>query len=121
MSDLNHTFGGDLGVAPNGDLATASGSALGQQRVLRRLLTNAGDYIWQINYGTGLPAMIGTPVDTAAIAGLVRSQIFLEGAVARNPAPAISVQAESSIVSLQITYSDATEATTQALGVMLTA
>ena len=120
MSDLSHTFGGDLAVASNGDLAAASGSALGQQRVLRRLLTNAGDYIWQLTYGAGLPAMIGMPVDAAVIAGLVRSQIFLESAVAQTPTPVIDVQAEGSIVSLQITYSDATDTTTQAIGVVMT-
>ncbi len=119
MSDLNHTFGGDLAVAADGDLAAISGGALGQQRVLRRLLTNAGDYIWQLAYGAGLPAMIGTPVDAAAITGLVRSQIFLESAVAQNPAPVIDVQAENTIVSLQITYSDVTDTTTQSVGVML--
>jgi phage baseplate assembly protein W len=120
MSDLTHTFGGDLAVAFNGDLAAVSGSTLGQQRVLRRLLTNAGDYIWQLTYGAGLPAMIGMPVDEAAIAGLVRSQIFLESAVARTPTPVIDVQAQDSIVSLQISYSDATDTTTQALGVVMT-
>ena len=121
MSDLNHVFGGDLSVAANGDLAATSGSTLGQQRVLRRLLTNPGDYIWQVNYGTGLPVMIGMPVDAAAIAGLVRSQIFLEAAVAQTPTPVIGIESESSIVSLQISYSDASEATTQTLGVALTA
>jgi phage baseplate assembly protein W len=120
MSDLNHIFGGDLAVAASGDLGAVSGSTLGQQRVLRRLLTNAGDYIWQLNYGAGLPSMIGMPVDAAAIAGLVRSQIFLESAVARTPAPVIDVQADNTIVSLQITYSDSTAATTQSVGVMLT-
>ena len=119
MSDLNHTFGGDLTVSVSGDLAAASGSTLGQQRVLRRLLTNVGDYIWQLNYGAGLPSMIGMPVDAAAISGLVRSQIFLESAVAQTPTPVIDVQARSSIVSLQITYSDATDATTQAVGVVM--
>jgi phage baseplate assembly protein W len=119
MSDLSLTFGGDLAVAANGDLATVSGSTLGQQRVLRRLLTNAGDYIWQMTYGAGLPSMIGTPVDASAIAGLVRSQIFLESAVAQSPTPVIDVQAQDTIVSLQITYSDATDATTQAVGVTL--
>jgi hypothetical protein len=120
MSDLSHSSGSDLEVTVSGDLAAVSGSALGQQRVLRRLLTNAGDYIWQLAYGAGLPSMIGMPVDAAAIAGLVRSQIFLEGAVAQTPTPVIDVQAESSVVSLQITYTDATDTTTQAVGVVMT-
>ena len=121
MSDINHTFGGDLAVSASGDLAAVSGGALGQQRVLRRLLTNAGDYIWQLTYGAGLPSMIGMTVDAAAISGLVRSQIFLESAVAHTPTPVIDVQAQSSIVSLQITYSDVTDATSQAVGIVMTA
>jgi phage baseplate assembly protein W len=120
MFDINHTFGGDLAVGTSGDLAAVSGSALGQQRVLRRLLTNAGDYIWQLTYGAGLPSMIGMPVDAAAIAGLVRSQIFLEKAVAQTPTPIVDVQAQSGIVSLQITYTDTTNTTTQAVGVVMT-
>ena len=120
MFDINHTFGGDLAVDVSGDLATASGSALGQQRVLRRLLTNGGDYIWQLTYGAGLPSMIGMPADAAAIAGLVRSQIFLEGAVGQTPTPVIDVETQGSIVSLQITYTDARDTTTQAIGVVIT-
>ncbi|WP_419757349.1 hypothetical protein [Acidisoma sp.] len=120
MSDINHTFGGDLAVGASGDLAAVSGSTLGQQRVLRRLLTNPSDYIWQLTYGAGLPSMIGMPVDAAAIAGLIRSQIFLEGAVAQTPTPLIDVQAQSNIVSLQITYTDASETTAQAINVVMT-
>lgn len=119
MSDINHTFGGDLGVGVSGDLAGVSGSALGQQRVLRRLLTNSTDYIWQLTYGAGLPSMIGMPVDAAAIAGLIRSQIFLEGAVAQTPSPVIDVQAQGSIVSLQITYTDTTDRAAQAISVTM--
>lgn len=120
MSDLNTTFGGDLTMAPHGDLAISTGSALGQQRVLRRLLTNAGDYIWQLTYGAGLPAMIGTPVQASGIAGLVKSQIFLESTVARSPAPSVSIEADGSIVSLSISYSNATDASTQAVGITVT-
>jgi hypothetical protein len=119
MSDLSHTFDGDLGVGPGGDLALSSGSILGQQRVLRRLLTNPQDYIWHLAYGAGLPGLIGTPTATGTIRGLVRSQIFRESAVARVPAPDIAVQSADSLVSLQISYSDATAASTQTLGIVL--
>ena len=47
MPDLSHEFGADLLAGPTGDLAVAAGAGLGRQRVLRRLLTNPGDYIWQ--------------------------------------------------------------------------
>lgn len=121
MSDLNHTFDGDLSVNAGGDLAMATGSMLGQQRVLRRLLTNTGDYIWHLTYGAGLPGQIGAPANAATIRGLVRNQIFNEAIVASDPAPSIAVQTADSYVSLQISYSDAATATTQTLAITLTA
>ena len=121
MSDLNQTFDGDLSVGSDGDLAMASGSLLGQQRVLRRLLTNPGDYIWHLTYGAGLPGQIGTPANAATIRGLIASQIFNEPVVARDPAPNVAVQTTDSYVSLQISYSDATAANTQTLAITLTA
>ncbi|MEE3500197.1 hypothetical protein [Acidiphilium acidophilum] len=54
MADAGLVFGGDLAIDAGGDLALAAGSALTEQRVLRRLLTNPGDYIWQLSFGAGL-------------------------------------------------------------------
>ncbi len=65
---------------------------LGQQRVLRRLLTNPGDYIWQLDYGAGLARFIGQPANPLQIKAVIRSQIFKEAAVARQPEPVIDVQ-----------------------------
>jgi hypothetical protein len=81
----------DLSASPVGDIALAGGTALGQQRVLRRLLTNPGDYIWQPTYGAGLGALVGTALDVNAIQALIRSQIFQESCVARLPEPSIEV------------------------------
>ena len=63
--------------------ASATGPLLGQQRVLRRLLTSPGDYIWQLDYGAGLARFIGQPVNPLQIKAVIRSQIFKEAAVAR--------------------------------------
>ena len=46
MLDISHYWGEDLGIGPTGDLGLAAGSPQVQQRILRRLLTNPGDYIW---------------------------------------------------------------------------
>ena len=54
MPDINHLWGNDLAFSATGDLATADVPTLTQQRVLRRLLTNPGDYIWELDYGAGL-------------------------------------------------------------------
>ena len=79
-------------IGPSGDISLVSGPLLGQQRVLRRLLTNPGDYIWQIDYGAGLARFIGQPTNALQIRAVVRSQIFKEATVARQPEPVIDVE-----------------------------
>jgi phage baseplate assembly protein W len=116
LPDIWHQFGSDLLSSPAGDLATASGVMLGQQRVLRRLLTNPGDYIWQLDYGAGLAQFIGQSVDVARIQGVIRSQIFLESAVARSPEPQITVQASATgQVYVNVIYTDAPSGQPQVL------
>lgn len=120
MSDLQHQFGSDLSVGPTGDLATVNSSTLGQQRVLRRLLTNSGDYIWQLGYGAGLAQFVGQPADATRIRAMIRSQIFKEAAVARTPEPVIDVTSDGiGTVSVQVSYTDAENDTTQVLGFTL--
>ena len=107
MPDLSHTFGGDLAVSANGDLLTADSLSLSQQRVLRRLLTNPGDYIWQPNYGAGLPAMIGQPISVAAVQSTIIAQMYLERTVMRNPAPVVTVSPLANGMFVQIQYTEA--------------
>ena len=116
MPDLRPQFGADLLVGPTGDVAMASGSALGQQRVLRRLLTNAGDYIWHPGYGAGLAQFVGQPADTTRIRAVIRSQIFKEAAVARTPEPLIDVTFDQTgTVYVHVRYADASTGETQTL------
>lgn len=117
MPDLSHEFGADLEVGPTGDLAVAQGAAQGRQRVLRRLLTNPGDYIWQPDYGAGLGRFVGSPAAPERIRAVVRSQIFREPAVARSPEPVVEVQADGQgRVFVAIRYADADSGATQSLG-----
>jgi phage baseplate assembly protein W len=116
MADIWHQFGSDLGIGPTGDFASATGSVLGQQRVLRRLLTNPGDYIWQPDYGAGLAQFVGQPAQAARIRAVVRSQIFKESLVARDPEPVVDVQADTNgIVYVHIRYVDAATGQTAVL------
>lgn len=119
MADVAHEFGSDIMLAPNGDIALASDVTLTQQRVLRRLLTNPGDYIWDVNYGAGLGKMVGQPVDTARIGAIVRQQMFQEATVAKSPPPAITVaQQPDGYVKAAISYVDLTDGTPQNLVVV---
>jgi phage baseplate assembly protein W len=119
MYDLALQWGGDLAISPTGDIALISGSPLGQQRVLRRLMTNPGDYIWQLDYGAGLGQFIGQPSNISQIEAVIRSQIFKESAVARTPEPNISIELDPSggtgTVYVQILYVDAPSGQTQVL------
>lgn len=116
MPDLSHEFGDDLIAGATGDLALAEGAALGRQRVLRRLLTNPGDYVWQPDYGAGLGRFVGEPAAPARIRAVVRSQIFRERAVARSPEPVVEVRAgDDGRVFVSIRYADADSGETQSL------
>ena len=108
MADLAHDWGTDLAIGPDGDLLSADADTLGRQRVLRRLLTNAGDYIWQPGYGAGLAQFVGSPAAPLAARAVIRSQIFREAAVATTPEPAIDVTADAGGgVYVQLRYTDA--------------
>lgn len=106
MPDLSHQFGSDLQASANGDLLTADSVALSQQSVLRRLLTNPGDYIWHPNYGAGLPQMIGKPIDVATVTGIIQGQMFQEASVARSPPPEITVSSIPNGMFVDIEYTE---------------
>lgn len=119
MGDMWHEWGTDLSTGPKGDLAIADGQTLGQQRILRRLLTNPGDYIWHLDYGGGLGAFVGQPAVASQVASVARTQMFLEQAVARTPDPLIAVDASgaagSGSIFVQIQYTDAAQGDPQVL------
>jgi phage baseplate assembly protein W len=122
LQDAALTWGGDLSPSPNGDIALSNGTTLGQQRVLRRLLTNPGDYIWHPDYGAGLARFVGRPCDMAAIKSRIRSQIFMESSVARLPEPVIELQSQADgSVFASIRYVDATSSVTQVLSFSVSA
>ncbi len=115
MPDIDHTIGGDLSISAAGDLLTADGLALSQQRVLRRLLTNPGDYLWHPEYGGGLPAKVGQTEDVPAITAVIRSQMALEATVVQNPAPHVAVTDIPNGIAANIQYTEADSGLTSVL------
>jgi hypothetical protein len=111
LADLDHFIGADLAPSGSGDLQAATGTLRGQQRVLRRLLTNPGDYIFHPEYGAGLPRYVGETADVPKIKALVQGQMLLEDAVARSPAPVVTVSpiasADGGGFAISIRYVDA--------------
>jgi hypothetical protein len=82
-------WGADLSIGPTGDIKMTAVLASVQQRIIRRLLTNQGDYIWHTNYGAGLGSYVGDPYAQTAIKGNILNQLQLEALVAMTPAPTI--------------------------------
>ncbi len=116
MNDLFQQWGNDLAVDAHGDFALASGALRSQQRVLRRLLTNPGDYIWQPAYGAGLAQFVGQPANPLQIEAIIRTQLLNEPAVAQTPAPSVTVSYDSlGTISVMLSYVDATNGETQLL------
>jgi hypothetical protein len=109
-SDLYHFFGSDCVAANNGDLQTVSGASKTQQRILRRLLTTQGQYIFHPNYGGSLAKFVGKLADFKKIKAVIKGQLLLENAVALSPAPVITVTqspSDPTAITVQITYTDA--------------
>lgn len=125
MADVSQQWGSDLVIAPSGDLSLASGTVLGQQRVLRRLLTSPGDYIWQPDYGAGLSRFVGQPANALQIRAVIRSQIFKESFVAQTPEPVIDVElgpaGAAGTVYVHIRYVDSSTQETQVLSFSVSA
>jgi hypothetical protein len=91
LADLWHYIGGDISTDNNGGVLTVGDTVRGQQRVLRRLLTNPGDYIFHPEYGAGLAQWIGRTADIAKIKTLILGQMRLEPGVSQNPPPLVQV------------------------------
>jgi hypothetical protein len=102
--DCGHYFSGDLQVGATGDLLVADSVLESQQRILRRLLTNQGDYIWQPGYGAGLPARVGMPLNEPEMDAQIKSQMYLEQSVVQNPAPQIITNLIPNGINVQIQY-----------------
>lgn len=101
---------GDLlvcrGIEPTGSVTPSSATVEGEQRVLRRLLTTPGTYIWHLEYGAGLPQYVGQPGVPSAINAVIMSQMFLEDTVARDPLPTVRTAPIVDGISVNIAYAD---------------
>lgn len=107
MHDIFHVIGGDLEVSSTGSLLTSSGSERAKQRILRRLLTNPGDYVFHPTYGAGLGKKVGEAVKLGEWKALITGQMLLEEAVASKPPPEVKLTRFEEGVSVSLTYTDA--------------
>jgi hypothetical protein len=84
-------WGADLSVGPTGDISVAPVQTEVQKRIVRRLLTNPGDYIWHMDYGAGLGTYVGEPFSSKSIENVILDQIRHEALIAATPSPVVQI------------------------------
>lgn len=104
MPDVAQLWGNDLQLTPSGDVFMCDGDELTKERIIRRLMTLGGSYLWHQTYGAGVPQRIGDVLNTDLIKGVVTAQVRKEGTVAATPAPQITVIPILNGVSVWIKY-----------------
>lgn len=111
LIDLDHWWGSDLSVSDTGDLATVMRTDRSRQRVVRRLMTKAGDYLSHTSYGAGLPAYVGQNAETGTIKTVIAGQMRLEASVDQSAttAPSVVIASIANGVSAKISYQTASE------------
>lgn len=106
---VSNNFGNDLSFSATNDLQTVTLQDRSKQRVLRRLLTNPGDYIQHPEYGAGLGRYVGeffTDTLINDVKSKIQSQLFLEDTVSKTPPPQIKIQTflQNKGIYIQINY-----------------
>ena len=90
MMALASAWGMDLMIGPSGDIAVVPARTEIQYRIIRRLLTNQGDYIWHSGYGAGLGRYVGEPFSLQLIESTILYHIEQEPFILLTPSPKIS-------------------------------
>ena len=97
-------------------MAVGSGSEQTRQSILRRLCTNAGGYIWQLEYGAGLPARVGDVMNEGNVRTIVLAQMQNEAGVDQTQPVNVAITTpKTGAYLLAITYTDAQTGTVQEL------
>ncbi len=105
--DLSQWYGNDINLSPTGGVQLVSGAAETDQRLLRRLLTPPGAYLWHPTYGAGLGAWVGKdlgPADFDTLKALIIGQVLAEASVAQNPVPVVTLSDHQSYLSVTVEY-----------------
>jgi len=93
--DIDHTNGSDLKLNSSNDLAFVFDTDETNQRIMRRLFTNKGSYIWNPTWGASIPWKIGEPLSVeeyTQIKNDVTAAVLEDDNVAHDPAPEITLE-----------------------------
>ena len=119
MEGVYHYWGNDIGISSAGGLQKATGSARSHQRVLRRLMTAPGTYIFHPEYGGGLGSWVGGKIQIPKLKATIMEQLYLEESVSRTPVPVIEMTQNFRTLHVRITYVESDTNTQTALSFSL--
>jgi len=127
MADINHTWGQDIFIDDQGDIASAYGTVELAQRLIRRFLTNPvllnndgsvaipPDYRFQKNYGEGVRRYVDSTVNQETVEA-IRTRMLdgcsLEPEVSTTTHPVITIGQITGgiVVNAYVTLADGTVA-----------
>ena len=117
--DISHLYGNDLSLSITGDILLSTGTQLGQEKVLRDLLTNPGDDMNHLDRGAGVSSNIFEPVDLQRIQTVIMGQMRKETYVDQSQPITVvaSILHDNTTVNAQITYVDYETGVTSVLDV----
>lgn len=104
--DIDHYFSGD--IAPDGtSLLAMDELTASQQRIIRRILTNPGEYPSDATYGAGAGRFIGaTTTLLGSLKALIVNQMYKEPSVVVSVSPIVKLTTDNTVLYINIQYVD---------------
>lgn len=93
--DVYHIIGNDIQLDSTNDLQLVFDTNETNQRIMRRLFTNKGGYIWNSKWGASIPWKIGEPFSQEVYQDIikeVKAAVLEDDDVAKDPPPVIQIE-----------------------------
>lgn len=121
MPDISHLYGSDLTVSSSGDVQLSSGTQLGEEKILRRLIMSPGDDINHLEEGAGLARALGSPTNENNLKAIIYAQMREETVVSQvDPVNVTVANYGNGQVSVLVQYVDAVSGATATLEIPYT-
>jgi len=110
--DIHHIIGSDILLDKSNDLSFVFDTNETNQRIMRRLFTNKGTYIWNAKWGGSIPWKIGEMLSLEVyreIVNEVTAAVLEDDDVAKDPPPEIKIETTSNGLICYIKYYNLSE------------
>lgn len=110
--DVHHIIGDDILLDKSNDLLFVFDTDETNQRIMRRLFTNKGTYIWNAKWGASIPWRVGDTLSAEVyreIVNEIRAAVLEDDDVAKDPPPEITIEQISNGLICYIRYYNLSE------------